>query len=118
MKPRERSAHCHLVEGLGAVLVHADRLQPFAEEVLILQPKIPAEIASQTKPEIALQQIKAARAAGLPECCPGACRRRGKRSLGGRAVRLALLTFCPPADAGRPSRDRAEPAARRGVIVD
>ena len=29
--------------------------------------KIPAEIAFQTKPEIALEQIKAARAAGLPE---------------------------------------------------
>src|SRR5437660_8324526 len=29
--------------------------------------KIPEEIAFQTKPEIALQQIKAARAAGLPE---------------------------------------------------
>jgi SRSO17 transposase len=29
--------------------------------------KVPAEIAFQTKPEIALEQIKAARAAGLPE---------------------------------------------------
>jgi SRSO17 transposase len=29
--------------------------------------KVPAEIAFQTKPEIALEQISAARAAGLPE---------------------------------------------------
>jgi SRSO17 transposase len=29
--------------------------------------KIPEEIASQTKPQMALEQIKAARAAGLPE---------------------------------------------------